>query len=270
MDKLANLWSNYTRNGDCQAREELIVHYAPVVRYVVGRLAMGLPPSLQQEDLIGYGTLGLIEAVDRFDPNRGVKFETFALSRIRGQIIDTLRSLDWQPRSIHQQSKKIEQAIASLCQLLGRLPSDKEVASYLGIELEQYRYWLRDVNCTIVSLDRPYTFADGEHTTLYDSLESTTMPTPTQHLDDKEMKDQLAGAILALSERERLMISLYYNEELTMKEIGEVLGISESRVSQLHARAVLLLRGMMNNKVESPPMVYNRRGGNVSVHATIS
>ncbi|MCB0209793.1 MAG: FliA/WhiG family RNA polymerase sigma factor [Anaerolineae bacterium] len=270
MDNSTELWRDFTKNGNRQAREKLIIRYASLVKYVVGRLALGLPPSLQQEDLIGYGTLGLMEAVDRFDPERGFKFETFAMSRIRGQIIDTLRRLDWLPRSIHQKSKKIEKAVSVLCQLLGRLPTDEEVAAHLEIDLKQYHYWLRDTSCTVVSLDQPFTFSDGEYADLYESLENTKLPTPTQHLDDKELKKQLAEAILALPERERLMISLYYNDELTMKEIGEVLGISESRVSQLHTRAVLLLRGKMNSKTEAPTLIYNRKTSSVSVHASIS
>jgi RNA polymerase sigma factor for flagellar operon FliA len=264
-----NLWKRYTQDKDRQAREELILHYAGLVRYIVARLAIGLPSSLQ-EDLIGYGTLGLIEAVDRFDLSYGVKFETYAVARIRGQIIDSLRSLDLLPRSVHRQAKEIEAAIAYLGQSLGRLPVDSEVADHLGIRLEQYHNWLLNTNCTIVSFDRPITFDNGEQSTLYDSVEDSNMPTPTQQMDDQELKAELVTAILALPEREQMMISLYYNDGLTMKEIGQVLSVSESRVSQIHSKAMLTLRSLLKGNDTPNPMIYDRRRTNVPVYAIAS
>ena len=147
MDKLASLWNRYTQDNDRQAREELILHYASLVKYVVGRLAIWLPPSLQREDLIGYGVLGLIEAIERFDPTLGVKFETYAVARIRGQIIDSLRAIDLLPRSVYRHAREIENAIADLSQTLGRIPRDQEVADHLGISMEQYQNRLIDSRC---------------------------------------------------------------------------------------------------------------------------
>ncbi len=268
MDDLANLWTRYARCGDRRAREELIMHYAPLVKYVVGWLSVTLPASLEKEDLIGYGTIGLIEAVDRYDPDRGVKFETFATTRIRGQIIDTLRALDLLPRSARRQAKEIENAISQLSQSLGRIPTGAEVASHLGVSLDQYHDRLVEANFAVVSLDQPVTSENGDFYTLYDSLEDTTMPVPSEQIDAREMKAQLVSAIRALSEREQLMISLYYSEGLTMKEIGQVLGVSESRVSQMHAQAVFTLRGLMNAGLRPDPVIYDRRGISAPTYAT--
>ncbi|MEW5956489.1 MAG: FliA/WhiG family RNA polymerase sigma factor [Chloroflexota bacterium] len=270
MEFSARLWKQYTQDGDHQARHDLILYYAKLVKFVVGRLAIGLPPSLQEEDLIGFGTLGLIEAVDRFDPNYGVKFETYAVARIRGQIIDSLRAMDMLPRSAHRQAKEIESTIAYLSQDLGRSPTENEIADYLGISLEQYHNWLLNSNCTIVSLDRPIIFDDGEQSTLYDSVEDTNMLTPTQEMDNHEMKTELISAILALPEREQMMISLYYNDGLTMKEIGQVLNVSESRVSQIHAKAMLTLRGLLKHDETEPRPVYQERKTHARVYAAVS
>ena len=270
MDNLASLWNRYTQDNDRQAREELILHYASLVKYVVGRLAIWLPPSLQREDLIGYGVLGLIEAIERFDPTLGVKFETYAVARIRGQIIDSLRAIDLLPRSVYRHAREIENAIAHLSQTLGRVPLDHEVADHLGISPEQYQNRLIDSRFSIVSLDQPLKFEDGQQSNLYASVEDFTMLTPSQQLDDGELKTELVYAIRALPQREQLMISLYYNDGLTMKEIGQVLDVSESRVSQIHAKAVLTLRGLLQNRAEPNPVAYHRRKPNVSVCAAVS
>jgi RNA polymerase sigma factor for flagellar operon FliA len=268
MENLEKLWKDYTQDGDLKAREELILRFAPLVKYVVGRLAIGLPPSLQDEDLISFGILGLIEAVDRFDPSYRVKFETYAVTRIRGQIIDSLRSLDLLPRSTRRHNKKIEEAVGHLTQTFGRMPTDSEVADYLNISLEQYHNWLLDTNFIIISLDQPIIFDNGELSTLYDSLEDASMPTPSQQTDDTDLKAELVSAIRALPEREQLMISLYYNDGLTMKEIGQVLGVSESRVSQMHARAMLTLHHSIKNRAEPNTGIYKRNGARVPVFAT--
>ncbi|MCG3210090.1 MAG: RNA polymerase sigma-D factor [Anaerolineae bacterium] len=267
MDNAVELWQRYRQQNDRQAREELIIHYNRLVKYVVGRLTLGLPPSLQYEDLVGYGILGLIEAIDRFNPEQGVKFATYAVTRIRGQIIDSLRAMDLLPRSVYRHNREVESALAALSQEFGRAPEDHEVAQHLNISLEQYYGWLGDINFSIVSLDQTLVYDNGEEGNLYGSLEDTHMPSPSQEIDDTEMKAELIAAIRKLPQREQLMISLYYNDGLTMKEIGQVLDVSESRVSQIHARAVLTLRGMIKSRTEPNPVMYNRRGAHASVFA---
>lgn len=267
MDDPNQLWTRYTQQNDRQAREALILHYARLVKFVVGRLALGLPPSLQEEDLIGYGVLGLIEAVDRFDPGRGVKFETFAISRIRGHILDSLRHLDLLPRSARRHVREIEQAMAQLSQIFGRLPTDAEVASHLNLALEQYYERLLNTNSAIISFDKPLTDQNDEALTLYDSVEDAHIPNPAAQLDDKETKAELVLAIQALPEREQVMLSLYYNDGLTMKEIGQAMGISESRVSQMHARSVLSLRSLIRNRAEPNPAHYDRRTVSANIYA---
>lgn len=268
MEKLPDLWRRYVQDGDRQARETLILHYARLVKYAVGRLGMNLPSSLQKDDLISYGVLGLMEAIDRFDPSQGVKFGTYALPRIRGQIIDSLREMDLLPRSAQRKAKQVEGAIIHLSQSLGRIPADEEVADHLQISLAQYHRWLLDANFAVISLDQPATFDGGERAPLYDLLEDTNMPKPAQRLAESEMKAELALAIEALSEREQLLISLYYQDELTMKEIGQVLGVSESRVSQMHTKVVLALRGWLNRYAEPNPITHIRREADVSVYNT--
>ncbi|MBI1877987.1 MAG: FliA/WhiG family RNA polymerase sigma factor [Chloroflexi bacterium] len=259
MNNLTLLWTRHTQQNDPQAREALILHYAQMVKYVVGRLTLKLPPSLQGEDLISFGVLGLIEAIDRFDPGRGVKFETFGVARIRGRIFDSLRQLDLLSRSARRQAKEIEQAMAHLSQSLGRLPTDAEVANHLGLASGQYFKRLLNTNSVIVSLDKPLMDNDAESPTLYDSLEDTNMANPSIQLEEKEMKRELVLAIQTLPERERVMLSLYYNEGLTMKEIAQTLGVSESRVSQMHTKAVLMLRSLMYNRAVPNQIICDRR-----------
>jgi len=268
MKDLADIWMRYTQQNDRYAREELILHYAQLVKYVVGRLALRLPPSLQEEDLIGYGVLGLIEAIDRFDPGRGVKFETFAVARIRGHILDSLRHLDLLSRSARRQAREIEGAITKLCQVLGRLPTDAEVAAHLDIGLDQYYERLLNANSAIVSLDEPLVNMVDEALTLHDSLEDTTMPIPSTQVDNDEMKLELISAIQALPKRDQIMISLYYNDGLTMKEIGQAMGISESRVSQMHAKAVLALRSWLHNWAEPNQITYDRKEISATIYST--
>jgi RNA polymerase sigma factor for flagellar operon FliA len=268
MDNLSLFWTRYTQQNDRQAREALIIHYAPLVKFVVGRLALHLPPSLQEEDLIGYGVLGLIEAIDRFDPARGVKFETFAIARIRGHILDSLRQLDLLPRSARRQVREIEQAMATLTQSLGRLPTDAEVANHLGVNLDQYHERLLNTNSAIISFDKPLADQNDETITLYDAVEDTHLPNPSTCLDDKETKTELVRAIQALPEREQTILSLYYNDSLTMKEIGHAMSISESRVSQMHARAVLTLRSLIQSRAEPNSTNYDRRAISATIYAT--
>jgi RNA polymerase sigma factor FliA len=269
MDELSQLWTRFTQHNDRQAREALILRYASLVKFVVGRLALGLPPSLQEEDLIGYGVLGLIEAIDRFDPGRGVKFETFAISRIRGHILDSLRQLDLLSRSVRRQVKEIEQTMAYLTQTLGRLPTDTEVADHLSLNLDQYHERLLNTNSAIISLDKPLADQGDETLTLYDAIENTHMPNPAIQLDEQEIKAELVLAIQILPEREQIMLSLYYNDSLTMKEIGQAMSISESRVSQMHAKAMLTLRSLIKNRAEPNQVNHTRRGISATVYAAV-
>ena len=268
MDDTVNLWERYTRHGDRNAREELILRYTPLVKYVVGRLPIALPAAMDREDLINCGVIGLIEAVDRFQPARGVKFETYAIARIRGQILDTLRHLNVLPRSTHRQARQIESAIAELSQLLGRIPEDSEVADHLGITLDDYRSRLMTSSVAMISLDEPTRSSDGESLDLHDCVEDTSMPSPSEYVDRQESIDQMVSAIQNLPERERLMISLYYQDRLTMKEIGAVLGISESRVCQLHTKALLTLRGIVSGSGGLVPTGFERRAIGVTAYAS--
>lgn len=268
MDELMQLWNRHTQKKDTQARETLIVRYVPLVKYVVARLGFKMPRSLERDDLVSYGIVGLIEAVDRFDPSYEVKFETYAINRIRGQIIDSLRSLDLLPRSVYRYAREIETALAELNQFLGRTPTDAEIAEHLDISLTDYHKRLKDANFAIISLDQAIVFGDGEKTTLYDALEDDSMIAPTEQLDKDEMKNQLVAALKKLPKREQLLVSLYYMDDLTMKEVGQVLGVSESRVSQMHAKTMLTLRGIINKNTEPNIVSYPGRNKYVSTYAT--
>lgn len=258
MDDLAELWERFGQGNDRSAREALILHYAPLIKHVVGRMTWGLPASMEEADLVSYGTIGLIKALDQFKPDRGVKFETYAILRIRGHIIDSLRTMGPFPRSVFRHAREIEDAVAQLCQRLGRMPEDSEVVESLGISMDTYYGYLADINCSVVSLDQQLSFEESDQYNLYDSVEDRTMPSPAEHVDQQELKSRMVNAIRALPEREQMMISLYYQDQLTMKEVGNVLGISESRVSQLHAKIILTLRSFMNASVE-PTLAINRR-----------
>jgi len=241
-----DLWTRYREYGDQEAREEIILRYAPLVKYVVGRMAIALPATLDNEDILSHGTIGLIEAVERFDPSRGVKFETYAIQRIRGSIIDTLRKLDLVPRSVARKAREIEAAFTELQQRLQREPTDQEMARHLGITLESFKDTLLDASCIVLSLDGIFHYIDDEEPmALGEILEDANSPSPTATIEDAELREALIQAINQLPDRDRLVISLYYNDELTLKEISKILGISESRVCQLHTRAVLSLRSTL-------------------------
>jgi RNA polymerase sigma factor for flagellar operon FliA len=244
----ARLWEQYSSQPTAQLREEIVVQYAPLVRYVIGRLALRLPPGTDHEDLLGYGTIGLIEAVDRFDPSRGVKFETYAIQRIRGAIIDQLRRLDPVTRGIRQKAAQIERAMSEISMAEGRMPEDEEVAAYLGMELEEYHRVLRESNIYLVPLEGGPRGED--EVLLIDTLVDEDSPDPMDVSIDQEMIRQLAEAIEMLPERDQLILKLYHFEELTLREIGQVLDITESRVSQLHSRAILQLRSILNRPSE--------------------
>lgn len=227
-------------------REAAIQQYAPLVKYVVGRLAIGLPSILDYEDILSYGTIGLIEALDRYDESKGVKFETYAISRIRGAIIDALRSLDRLPRSVRQKVRRLESLTVDLTAALGREPTEQELAEAMGMTLEQYHQTLVDASWVTVSLDGLLDRDDQQ-----DGSTSTEMPADpaqedfTRRLEKKQLLEALTNAIKSLPEREWLIVGLYYRDEMTMKEIAQILEISESRVCQLHGRALSRLRARL-------------------------
>jgi RNA polymerase sigma factor FliA len=242
------IWTKFAKEKSPELRGQLITVYAPLVRFVVGRL--GIPPTslLEAEDLVSYGMIGLINAIDRFDPLRGVRFEAFASVRIRGAVIDQLRSLNWLPRSAISRVRQIESALAALEQKLGRPAKEKEVAEEIGVSTDRYRQILLEMNSTVLSLDAPLgsLSQDDEVTSLSELLEDHTAPGPVEQAEQQELTEMLSAAIDALPEREKLLLALYYQEELTMKEISKILTVSESRVCQLHTQAVMRLRSSLS------------------------
>jgi RNA polymerase sigma factor for flagellar operon FliA len=246
--ELKDLWRRYKTSGDERARERLVIAYAPLVKYVAGRLSSGLPAHIEEADLISYGLTGLISAIERFDLAREIKFETYAITRIRGAILDELRTLDWVPRSVRARAKEIERANMKLEARFQRAPTDEEVAGELNISVGDFHEALLQIsNSTIVALDELWSVSDsgGDQVSLLDTLPDRGAPDPQQLVDQGELRDRIADAIAALPEREKLVIALYYYENLTLREIGEVLGVTESRVSQLHTKAVLRLRSKL-------------------------
>jgi RNA polymerase sigma factor FliA len=238
--ELKDLWRRYKRDGDDRARERLVVAYSPLVKYVSGRMASGLPAHVDQADLISYGLGGLIE--------REIKFETYAITRIKGAIIDELRSLDWVPRSVRARARAIERANSKLEHKLQRAPTDEEMAAELEMTVGDFQDALLQIsNSSIAALDELWTVSDasGDQVSLLDTLQDPDAPDPAAVMDATDLKDRIADAIARLPEREKLVVALYYYENLTLREIGEVLGVTESRVSQLHTKAVLRLRGRM-------------------------
>jgi RNA polymerase sigma factor for flagellar operon FliA len=242
------LWLDYTRTKDKHLRDRLILTYAPLVKYVAGRVGSGLPAHVDEEDLVSYGLLGLMGAIDRFDPTRDIKFETFAIARIKGAIIDELRSLDWVPRSVRSRAREIERAMADLEKTLHRAPTDEEIAEKLGITEDELDDSLTDISrSSIAALDELWTISgsSGDQVSLIDTIEDTTGPEPQAALAQTELREALGEAIARLPEREKLVVTLYYYEELTLREIGDVLGVTESRVSQLHTKAILRLKARL-------------------------
>jgi len=246
--ELRDLWRRYKGEGDATARERLVVAYSPLVKFVAGRLGAGLPSHVDDADLISYGLMGLIGAIERFEPERGIKFETFAMTRIRGAIIDELRSLDWVPRSVRARAREIEAAQAKLEHELQRAPTEAELAAKLGIEEEELQTALLEIaNSSVYALDELWSISDssGDQVSLLDTISDPRAEDPQESLASSEVKDRLTESIGSLPEREQLVVALYYYENLTLREIGEVLGVTESRVSQLHTKAVMRLKSAL-------------------------
>lgn len=242
---LESLWRDLKDNASADARERLILHYSPLVKYVAGRVSVGLPATIEQSDLVSYGIFGLIDAIEKFDPSRGIKFETYAISRIRGAIIDELRAIDWIPRSVRFKARELEKAMQELESELRRPPSDGELAERLKVSVDELQEMLGKMNLiSVVALDELLTVGGerGEKVSLVETIEDTRAADPVALFENEEMRHILAKAVNNLSERERLVVTLYYYEGLTLAEIGAVLGVTESRVCQIHTKAVLGLR----------------------------
>jgi len=246
--EVSALWARYKQDQDPEARDELIINFSPLVKYVAGRLASSLPQSVDTADLISYGIFGLMDAIEKYDPERAIKFETYAIARIKGAIIDELRAMDWVPRSVRSRAREIEAAYIRLENSLRRVPSDDEVAAEMGVTPKELQDILAKLSYTsIVSFEELWVGGDREdgHGAL-STIRDDTAADPVAVFEGHEIKDILAGAIDRLPDREKTVISLYYYEGLTLKEIGQVLGVTESRVSQLHTKAVLRLRARLH------------------------
>ncbi len=245
--KVDSLWASFKSSGDETARERLILHYSPLVKYVAGRVGAGLPRSVDQNDLASYGLFGLIDAIDKFELERGFKFETYAINRIKGAILDELRALDWVPRSVRSRARRIETTIAELEHRLQRAPTEEELAQTLEMEVGDLQSALAEIGRSgIGALDD--LVGSDTNTSVGDLLADPDGVSPEAAFQAEETRESLVGAINKLPERERLVVTLYYYEGMTLSEIGDVLGVTESRVCQIHAKTMMSLR----NRIGEP------------------
>ena len=243
------LWSVYKNDKDPAIRDAFIRQYAPLVKYVAGKVAASMPNTVEFEDLVGFGVFGLLDAIEKFDPDKNVKFKTYAVTRIRGAIFDELRSIDWVPRSVRQKTKEIEDAVVSLEAKLGRPASDQEVASSMGVSEDEFLKTMLKISSTsVLSLnDVWYSGDEADKISIGESIESPSSMNPDSTVEREEVKRVIVQAISELPEKEKKVLVLYYYEDLTLKEIGQVLDVTESRVSQLHTKAILRLRAKLTN-----------------------
>lgn len=241
------LWEKFSKDNDQGIRDYFVIKYAPLVKYVAGKVSMGMPQNIEFEDLVSYGIFGLLDAIGKFNPERGIKFKTYAMTRIRGSIFDELRSIDWIPRSIRQKAKQIEQIIADLENKLGRTVEDEEIAKELGVSSGEFQSLLNKLSGTsMISLNDIWYLGDeSDEMSILETLEAPDSMNPDVLIEKEEIKDYIIDAIRKLPDKEKKVIVLYYYEDLTLKEIGEVLEVTESRVSQLHTKAIMRLRGRL-------------------------
>jgi RNA polymerase sigma factor for flagellar operon FliA len=241
------LWKEYKASKNAEIRSYLAEKYSPLVKHVAGKVAIGMPQNVEFEDLVSYGVFGLLDAIDKFDPKREIKFKTYAMTRIRGSIFDELRSIDWIPRSIRQKAKQYEQIMSMLENKEGHKPSDEEIAKELGLSTEDFNSLINKLSSTtLVSLNDIWFLGDeNDEISIMETLESPMNLNPDNIIEKEEIKNVIVDAIKTLPEKEMKVIVLYYYEDLTLKEIGEVLEVTESRISQLHTKAVARLRSKL-------------------------
>ena len=254
MSSLDKLWQEYKETDSKIAKDKLLVEYAYLVKYITNRLILNLPSSVDRNDIISSGIMGLIKAVETFDPDRGFKFETYAGHKIRGAILDELRALDWVPRSVRQKSRELQRVYARLENQLGRVPYDDEICEEMKINMKEFEDLLTEVTpTTIISLEEamPDRRNDAKEIRIIETIENPGSDNPLKELGFNEMKKILKETIANLPEKEKLVIALYHYEELTLKEIGAVLDITESRVSQIHSKAVIKLRAKLMQKINA-------------------
>lgn len=250
--EIAELWRRFRASGDLEAREALILHYAPVVKFVAGRLAVGMPSNVEHADLVSYGVFGLMDAIDKFDPAKGYKFETYAVTRIKGAIIDELRSIDWVPRSVRANARRVETAMQRLETDLHRTPTDEELAAELDWSLTELHEVLSQLSMTsVAALHETFGDGGGDTITLIDTLQDLTAVLPDESFDDLETKALLRQTMVRLSDREQTVLGLYYFEGMTLAQIGDVLGVTESRICQIHTKAVMSLRTKLAEKLSA-------------------
>lgn len=249
--EIDKVWAQYVKSNktDKELRDKLIVQYIYLIKYVVGRIRINLPASICTEDISGYGVEGLIDAIDKFLPSKGVRFETYAVMRVRGAIIDRVRSQDWIPRGVRTRFKKVQQSIAKLQAKLGRIPTSSEIAEDLETTKEKIESIIAEMqtNSMVSIYDKKGDSSSSEGVEIIDTIQDKKSIDPLHQLEEKDVKNQLTNALGLLPERERMILALYYHENMTLKEIGETISISESRVCQLHAQAIMKLRKLLNN-----------------------
>jgi len=243
------LWRIYRRTHDQKVRDWFVRQYAPLVKYVAGKIALGMPQNVEFDDLVGFGVFGLFDAIEKFDPAKHVKFKTYAVTRIRGAVFDELRTIDWVPRSVRQKAREVEEAVRRLESSLGRAAADEEIASAMAMDLKDFQQMMLKISGTsMLSLhDIWYTGEDNDKISIADSIESPGSLNPDTIVEKEEIKRVIVAAIKELPEKEKKVLVLYYYEDLTLKEIGEVLEVTESRVSQLHTKAIMRLRGKLTS-----------------------
>lgn len=249
--EIDKVWAQYVKSNktDKELRDKLIVQYIYLIKYVVGRIRINLPASICTEDISGYGVEGLIDAIDKFLPSKGVRFETYAVMRVRGAIIDRVRSQDWIPRGVRTRFKKVQQSIAKLQAKFGRTPTSSEIAEDLETTKEKIESIIAEMqtNSMVSIYDKKGDSSSSDGVEIIDTIQDKKSIDPLHQLEEKDVKNQLTNALGLLPERERMILALYYHENMTLKEIGETISISESRVCQLHAQAIMKLRKLLNN-----------------------